>query len=215
MDWNPVWLGLILTWLGFFKNRNRRDKCPHSLLLWPWMMEMRRRMTRVTGMMTTCDRSDHAALSVNSWLVICIMINCLSWISSRLLQNDSLRISGSFLADRSKIPMVKFPSFSFRKKCIKSYTAAYPHTVKLGTEFANQNHTGSLGCITSESPWPHYFFSHLERIPVKDDREVFAHVLHLTQRWDDLHLAVGKGLRKSGNSYLEFLSWANNRSSIY
>lgn len=55
--------------------------------------------------------------------------------------------------DRYKIPIAKFLSFFLqKKKCMKSYTEAYPHTIKLGTEFANQNHTGSLGCITSESP---------------------------------------------------------------
>lgn len=69
----------------------------------------------------------------------------------------------------SKIPMAKFPFFPFRI-CMKSQTAAYLHTIGPGTEFANQNHTENLGSIIPESPWPHYLLSHLEGIPVKDNR---------------------------------------------
>lgn len=81
----------------------------------------------------------------------------------------------------SKIPMAKFPSFPFRI-CMKSQTAAYLHTIGPGTGFANQNHTENLGSIIPESPWPHYWLSHLEGIPVKDNSEVFSHVLHLTHK---------------------------------
>ena len=151
---------------------------------------MERRKWRRRGMLSW------DALSVNPWLSLCCRINCLVSISRGLPWDDTLRTSGSFLMKGSKIPMAKFPSFPFRI-CMKSQIASYLHTIGPGTKFANQNHTENLGSIIPESPWPHYLLSHLEGIPVKENSEVFSHVLHLTHTDRMLSFSNREGTKES------------------
>lgn len=95
-------------------------------------------------------------------------------------------------------------------------TAAYPHTIKWGTEFANENHTGNLDCITPRKPvTPLLAFSLGKNSCERWSWGISTYAAFDTQRWDALHLAVEKGLMKTGNSYLKFLSQSNDKSSIY
>lgn len=70
--------------------------------------------------------------------------------------------------------------------------------------FANQKHTGNLGCVIHKALTWHWL-SYWKRILMNDDHKVFSHMLHLTQMGCS-PFSQRKGLVNT-DSYLEHLPW--------